>query len=232
MCGQAKALTPQGNRRSPVSDPLCRHTLRALRRRCDVTGVTLVSHSAVSRCAGTRASAARGLAGQRVRRLDRDAVPAHDQKPMHGKSRHCWSTAPASRWCHSSAPVDENSVQSAAAGLDRERLAALDHRRPGHRDQQRPHRGATTRSSNTSGGSPSDSGTPQTRNAGYASPAPAHHAGRQPAPPSPANCEDPLTHPCGTFRDRPNQELISCVNSPDPYRFPVHSWGGGAACWV
>ena len=231
MCGQAKALTPQGNRRSPVSDPLCRHTLRALRRRCDVTGVTLVSHSAVSRCARTRASAARGLAGQRVRRLDRDAVPAHDQKPMHGKSRHCWSTAPASRWCHSSAPVDENSVQSAAAGLDRERLAALDHRRPGHRDQQRPHRGLqqdrqTRRKDRLRIQEHRKPETPDTLRLH-----PRITPGANQHPQSPANCEDPLIDPCGSFRDRPNQELISCVNSPDPYRFPVHSWKEGAACW-
>ena len=41
-------------------------------------------------------------------------------------------------------------------------------------------------------GSRSASGTPKIRSAGYDSPAPAHHAGRQPEPRSPANSEEPF----------------------------------------
>ena len=49
------------------------------------------------------------------------AVPAHDRELVRGKSRHCPSTAPASRWCHSWAPVDETpcSWTSPASGSGR-----------------------------------------------------------------------------------------------------------------
>jgi len=50
---------------------------------------------------------------------------------------------------------------------------------------------ATTGSSNTSDGSHSGSATQRTRNAGYDSPAPEHHAGGPPEPSSPVNSEDP-----------------------------------------
>ena len=87
--------------------------------------------------------------------------------------------------------ADSEIAPAPTARVDRERLAALDHRRPDHRHQQRPHRGLQPDRQARRTDRVRVPEHRRTRNAGYDSPAPAHHAGRQPEPSSPVNSEDP-----------------------------------------